>query len=1200
MSASVPMQDVSDEAARAAAIDPATSGLVQAPAGSGKTDLLTLRYLALLPTVAEPEQVLAITFTRKATAEMRARVLSAFAAARRGAVANENEHQRRLREHAAAALAHAAAREWNLEGQPQRLNIQTIDSLALSIAYEMPLLSRLGGQLNPVDDATAQYTLAAQRTLALLGSGHPELDAAVAEVLRLRDASLGECEALLARLLASREQWLLLLPQVAQSQPVWAELRSELESPFLRERDAVLPRLRQRLRQHLPELLELARIGAANGMEHLSVLDAIASAEELVEVAHWQCLCKMLLLTDSDAWRRKIDKSVGFPATTHRAEGDRLKQWIASLADDDSLLKLLCRARALPPVSYSEQEWRVVESIFVLFRRAVAELRVVFAEQNVIDFAEAGIAAHAALADPGVQMRREDRFRHVLVDEFQDTSRAQHALLRALLQEWQQEDGRTCFFVGDPMQSIYLFRQAEASLFGHIRQHGLELEGSHIDVTPLALSTNFRSTPAMVEPLNDVFARVLVEDDADGVGYAAAVSSKAAAEGADADALYLHVQLAAEDQPATATALQEAQAEAVLRAIRAHLPAMEQAERDGTKYRVAVLVRTRAHLPEILARLRQESIRFRGVKIEPLAERPEILDLLSLLRALLHPADRIAWLAVLRAPWCGLTLPALHAICGDQDRASQSATIAELLRQNSERLSAADHARALSVLAVLEQAAAAYADGLLSTTPSALSLWLERTWHALGAPAFLDAQARANSEVFFSALGRLAAGSMGVLDAAFNRALEQLYAEPDPAASEHCGVQVMTIHGAKGLEFEVVLVPGLERAGRGEDAELFRSLVRRHADDGGDELLLAPLGRKHDETPALYRWVGSMSSQRLRQEDKRLLYVACSRAIRELHLFAAVERDRAGALRSPRTGSLLAAGWDGLASRLEAALAHAADSDEADGKAATHDGTTVANLFQMPRSADSAEAGVLAELAAAGQGQRLLRLPQSWFTATPAHRPAPETTQRPSAIQLHSAADHPARIRGTVLHALLAHAATLDPLPRADDPRWNQITAALLRQHAVGTDDTALLREAVLSGLRNTLNHADGRWLLTAAASALNESSWTRMSGGRLERHRPDRIFAAGATPRAPGEECLWIIDYKTGKDYKTGTDYKTGAPAQGEERDAFLAQSREHFRPQLEMYSRVLRAADAAQGQQPHRLAIYYPALPFLDWWPA
>ena len=116
-------------------------------------------------------------------------------------------------------------------------------------------------------------------------------------------------------------------------------------------------------------------------------------------------------------------------------------------------------------------------------------------------------------------MRLDERVHHLAVDEFQDTSRPHFGLLRALLDDWQPGDGRTCFFVGDPMQSIYLFRDAESRLFSQVREHGIEVPGAPLPLTPLQLSTNFRSIPAIVNPLNEVFERVLADDLEDDVQY---------------------------------------------------------------------------------------------------------------------------------------------------------------------------------------------------------------------------------------------------------------------------------------------------------------------------------------------------------------------------------------------------------------------------------------------------------------------------------------------------------------------------------------------------------------------------------------------------------------------------------------------------------------------------------------------------------
>jgi ATP-dependent exoDNAse (exonuclease V) beta subunit len=1141
--------------------------------------------------VDEPEQVLAITFTRKATAEMRMRVLEALASAARSGDPAAGEHERDVRRLAHAALAHAEARGWQLIEQPQRLNIQTIDSLALSIAYQTPLLSQLGGPLTPTEDVKPLYALAAERTLAHLGDpAEQELADALAEMLKLRDANLMDCEALIAGMLARRDQWLLVLPVILRKERPWEELRAKLEEPFRREHETVIENLRRefsRIPGALDELLNLARIACDNGLEQLLAVRNMRDTAELTDVPHWQCLCHLLLTANGD-WRSTINARVGFPAQTHRESASRLKAIIAQLSTNTALLAELCKLRDLPPAAYSEEEWRTVRNIFIVLRHAIAQLRVVFAEQGVIDFAEAGIAAHAALQDAAVLMRLDEHVRHLLVDEFQDTSRPHLALLQALLEDWQPGDGRTCFFVGDPMQSIYLFRDAESRLFHQVREHGMEIGNAYLPLKTLQLSTNFRSTPAIVNPLNEVFERVLGADPDDEVQYAASVSSKAGAEHAP-DALHLHVQ-AFEKDSRPPNELDAAEADSMIELIQAHRPAIERAQRDGGKYRVAVLARARTHLVEIIARLRQAQISFRGVKIDLLPDRQEILDLLSLLRALLHPADRIAWLAVLRAPWCGLTIPALHAICGDSEAADQRSSIASLIRAHHGRLDPESRRRALHVLAILEQAQAAYAAGSLAGSPAGLALWLERTWYALGAPKFLDPESLANAEAFFATLAQMPPSCFGTLDESLNQRLEELYAQPDPSVSEDCGVQLMTIHSAKGLEFEVVIVPQLQKMGKRDDSPLFQWLVRRRAGTKEDELLLAPIGYKHGDKPRLYDWVGNMSARRLQQEEKRLLYVACSRAIHELHLFASIELKQNGELARSRKGCLLAAGWEGLERRIAEARRPAP-----------------ASMVVMPGIASSLpySNGTVLSLAAAAERQFLRRLPADWFKETAIEpRQTWETAIRATRpLDDTGTGSRLARVQGIVLHALLERTAAG---ASGDRPDWGRLTDALLRQHGLTLAETAAARSAILEGMRNARSHEEGRWLLMAHTSApgdesvieaswneqtWNEQSWTSTREGRILRQRPDRVFFAGASPCVAGTEYLWIIDYKT-----------AALPAGGD-RDSFLAAVREQYRSQLESYSELFRRLsklDESAAHRQHRLAIYHPMLPWLDWWPA
>src|SRR5688572_18366621 len=162
---------IADFTARRRALDPAGSFIVQAPAGSGKTELLIQRYLCLLAHVEHPEEIIAVTFTKKAAGEMRERVLEALEHARAGKTP-ATEHEKLTLDLAAAAMARDIAQGWQIADNPSRLRIQTIDSLCAALTRQMPLLSRFGAQPESIEDASALYLEAARSTVALVESDH--------------------------------------------------------------------------------------------------------------------------------------------------------------------------------------------------------------------------------------------------------------------------------------------------------------------------------------------------------------------------------------------------------------------------------------------------------------------------------------------------------------------------------------------------------------------------------------------------------------------------------------------------------------------------------------------------------------------------------------------------------------------------------------------------------------------------------------------------------------------------------------------------------------------------------------------------------------------------------------------------------------------------------------------------------------------
>ena len=227
-----------------------------------------------------------------------------------------------------------------------------------------------------------------------------------------------------------------------------------------------------------------------------------------------------------------------------------------------------------------------------------------------------------------------------------------------------------------------------------------------------------------------------------------------------------------------------------------------------------MLVRARTHLPSILRALRRAGLRYRAVDIDQLGDVAIVQDLLALTRALLHPADRVAWLAVLRAPWCGLTLADLHSLAGD----SPDATIWDLLQDapRLERLSPDGQRRLRRVVRVLETT--------LNERGARLRPWMQGCWVALGGPACATNPGETeNALAFLDLLEELDEGGDTDIDK-LAAEVDQLFAAPDPEADD--SLEVMTIHKAKGLEFDTVILPGLGRKPQSDGPQLLAWLER--------------------------------------------------------------------------------------------------------------------------------------------------------------------------------------------------------------------------------------------------------------------------------------------------------------------------------------------------------------------------------------
>ena len=524
-----------DQRQREQALDAGRSILVQAPAGSGKTDLLTRRFLRLLGEVEDPGQIVAITFTKAAAAEMRNRILSELEKAAGGQARSEDEFS--MEALAQRALERSRALGWDLLRMPAQLRISTIDSFCRDLALQEPLLSGLGGGLDIAENATELYLRAARRTLEQIGKpdsdlSAPALSPAIEALLWWRDNGWQDLENLLATMLAQRDRWM--QDFVLAGEPDWNALREKLERPFARVVDETLRELDQFLDQETrDEAMDLARFacGQRNKWKQCKLFQIqgqpchpFAGAQELEQAREGYVCLADLLLTKEGTLRKSVSVTLGFPKESPD-EKLRIVNVLNQLRAVPGLEERLDAVRSLPPARYPEEDWKIVRACFTLLRYAAAELQVVFAEAGVADFAEvAQVALRVLHGEDGLPsdaaIAVADGIHHLLIDEFQDTSRRQHKLISALVAAWPDSVGRSVFVVGDPMQSIYFFRDADAELFPRVRTLGLELpEGDPLRLDFVPLSSNFRTTPQLVRELNEAFTQIFGVNDGSGIEF---------------------------------------------------------------------------------------------------------------------------------------------------------------------------------------------------------------------------------------------------------------------------------------------------------------------------------------------------------------------------------------------------------------------------------------------------------------------------------------------------------------------------------------------------------------------------------------------------------------------------------------------------------------------------------------------------------
>jgi ATP-dependent helicase/nuclease subunit A len=1115
-----------DGAARERAIASESSVLVQAPAGSGKTTLLAQRYLRLLASVDSPERILALTFTRRAAQEMRQRVLGALSAA---ALAECPPGMNRLTwSLAGAARQRMDSLRCDLQSQPSRLRIETIDAFNSWLANQLPIAAGAGAGLSIQTDAAPSYQEAARRALA--HQDGDQFGLAVDRVLELDDQRWRQLVQLIAEMLPSRDRWLPLLAghlraASAIDEAQLAGVRRHFDEDLRLLVARVLLRAHEVLGRENTAALSSLMHGAAQRLEDQTRLaawhqDASPLRATPDDAARWRCTAALLLRADGRALRKTVTKAQGFAPGS--ADKTSMLNLIERFAADPRILDTLIELRTLPDSDYSDAAWGRVREVAQVLVLAAAELEGVFREQGAVDFPAVSIAALRALgsvdAPTDLSLRLDYRLQHILVDEFQDTSSSQLKLVSLLTGGWQQGDGRSVFCVGDPMQSIYGFRQAEVRAFLELAEEGI----GDLRFEVQRLRSNFRSAPSLVDWTNRCFARLMPEIDDRNRGAIAYRASEAAVSTPNAAECGVQCQ-----GFASRSAESNAIASMIAGAVERH-----------PEWRIAVLVRARTHARGIAASLRALNIAFRAVDIEPLQDRAAVRDIMMLTRALLHWGDRIAWFAVLRAPWAGVSLADLLTISG------AGSLVWEAIRDDALLLALSEDGRARCARLRLNLEAA-----FEVRNETGVVRWIERTWLALGGPSCMSsAQDLQLASAAFARIRTLE--ERGMPDAA---ELPEIFADLFADHGSASAVEIMTIHKAKGLEFDLVVLPALDRAVPPDRNQLL--LSHQFARTGRDGMVMAARPPVGTEADLLFEFLRCQRRDAAVLEAQRLLYVACTRAKCQLRLTAVIDAeddddlDEAAPRRvfRPHAGSLLRTLWPVVAGEF---------------------GLPTAPLSQAQAADD------------APRGGPLKRLPLDWSQDrhfTPLAGRASVTTLARDETPIFDWAGETARRVGSLVHAELQkmELASLDETAiRAREGHFRR----WLELHGVPEDRLNEATTRVVEALLGVHRDPRGRWILRPGyREDLREHALSGYWQGEFSRVVFDRSFIDEAGVR-------WVIDYKTSQHLGGGLEL-------------FLDREVERYRGQLERYGRLARRL----GPQPIRLGLYFPLMrAWREWTPA
>ena len=995
------------------------SFIVQAPAGSGKTSLLVKRFLNRLLEVKSPKEVLALTFTNKAAAEMAQRLKEALEGK-----SKDNEIKKIVEK----ISKHALKSKWD-EGYIDSLMVMTIDKLALRLIKQTPILSSSGVNFLTDEDPDDLYREAIRETITSNAENHL--------LFKYFDYDYHKLTEQLLALISKRDQWLPIVSGLLRSddkniEEIYGTYYTNELNIWVEEK--IKPNFTN---EDLKELEIIVSYSADN--KNIDRKDKLRSS---INYEFWFYIRDLILTKSGKQIRKKIDTSSGFPATN---VGKEIKERLLKLIKlKNNKFNILIDFFNVTYHKNIVDIYPLITPFCLLLIDMVTRLNEKFKERRIIDFTQIMGNAVEALRDTHLPLILDQNISHILVDEFQDTNESQLIFIELLTQNFAGNPDKSFFAVGDPMQSIYRFRKAEVEIFSRVQKSGI----SDLKLTSLFLKVNFRSNKNIIDWLNNSFSKAfpLIDDSDEGsVPYSSCESSNNNLEGG----MEL---IALTCDTKSKTAQYEAEALYVLNLIK-------DTRKSNPDASIAVLTRSKAHLNELITLINKKdsSIPIDAIEMSKILSNQTFQDILCLTKALFDFSDRTNWIAALKSPWCGLSINDL-VLLFEKDHKS---LVWELINNidNTSRLDKNSARRLRSFVEVIRE-------NIQYRGRISHRYFVEGIWRQLnGEESMVDSNDIQNIDLFLELLEE-ASEILSIDFIKLERLIENKFISK--TSIQKNSIKFLTIQKSKGLEFDHVIIPNLNKRTRNEESDLVLY----------DKSTLSIKNPGNDKN--LHSYHAYKERKRLDNEKIRLLYVAMTRAKNKCYLIGTVKKE--GDLVIPNSGTFMNILWPFFSDKF----------------------TEIAT----PEDENSFEKFI----------PKLRRLNDNFYSGDKRYKRSIDTEEL-SFCYPNMSTDIQ-RFTGNIVHKYLE--IIVKKQLDIDKILCNKLdyTESLYLGKNFKKKDIKIGLNLVKKSLEMLKKTSDGRWILNRYLADNSEVSYLLESNNTTTQHIPDRSFIEN--------DIQWIIDYKT------------------------------------------------------------------------